>query len=126
MPRRKEIQNTMGTDLYSLQIYPPLFYSPFNEHALFEKWAALEVSDFSNIPGDMEALTLPPGLYAVFIYRGDARDASPFFQYILTTWLPQSGYGLDDRPHFEILGEKYKRDDPASEEEIWIPIKMMN
>lgn len=25
--------------------------------------------------------------------------------------------------HFEILGEKYKNNDPLSEEDIWIPIK---
>jgi AraC family transcriptional regulator len=33
-------------------------------------------------------------------------------------------YELDDRPHFEILGDKYKNNDPNSEEEIWIPIKL--
>jgi AraC family transcriptional regulator len=123
MPRRKEIQNSVGADLFSMQIYSPSFYNPFNEYALFEKWAAMEVSDFNNIPVGMESFTLPGGLYAIFLYRGDAREASPFFQYILYTWLPGSAYVLDDRPHFEILGEKYKRDDPSSEEEIWIPIK---
>jgi AraC family transcriptional regulator len=35
-------------------------------------------------------------------------------------------YFLDDRPHFEILGDKYKNGDPDSEEEIWIPIKQKN
>jgi AraC family transcriptional regulator len=30
---------------------------------------------------------------------------------------------LDNRPHFEILGEKYKQGSPDSEEEIWIPVK---
>jgi len=30
---------------------------------------------------------------------------------------------LDNRPHFEVLGEKYKNGDPESEEEIWIPVK---
>jgi AraC family transcriptional regulator len=29
-----------------------------------------------------------------------------------------------DRSHFEIMGEKYKLNDPNSEEEVWIPIKM--
>lgn len=45
------------------------------------------------------------------------------FGYIFGTWLPNSGYIMDDRPHFEILGAKYKNNDPESEEEIWIPIK---
>jgi AraC family transcriptional regulator len=37
--------------------------------------------------------------------------------------VPASNYDLDDRPHFEILGDKYKNGDPNSEEDIWIPIK---
>jgi AraC family transcriptional regulator len=52
-----------------------------------------------------------------------SRLAPKTFQYIFGTWLPNSEYVLDNRPHFEILGEKYKNDDPTSEEEIWIPIK---
>jgi AraC family transcriptional regulator len=123
MPRRNEIQNNVSTDLFSLQIYSPSFFASFDENAIFEKWAAMEVSDFSTLPEGMETLTIPAGLYAVFLYQGDARDASPFFDYIIRTWLPASPYALDDRPHFEILGEKYKRDDPTSEEEVWIPIK---
>jgi AraC family transcriptional regulator len=38
-------------------------------------------------------------------------------------WLPDSGFELDNRPHFAVMGEKYKRDDDASEEEIWIPVR---
>ena len=70
----------------------------------------------------MESLTLPSGLYAVFHYKGLSSDPS-IFQYIFATWLPQSDYILDDRPHFEVLGEKYKNDDPDSEEDIYIPVK---
>lgn len=29
-------------------------------------------------------------------------------------WLPNSDYLLDDRPHFELLGDKYKNNDPNS------------
>ncbi|MEP1984886.1 MAG: GyrI-like domain-containing protein, partial [Maribacter dokdonensis] len=38
-------------------------------------------------------------------------------------WIPNSEYQLDGRPHFEVLGAKYKNNDPNSEEEVWIPIK---
>jgi AraC family transcriptional regulator len=65
---------------------------------------------------------LPSGLYAVFDYKGSSNDQS-IFLYIFGSWLPNSGYNLDDRPHFEVLGNKYKNNDPTSEEEIWIPIK---
>ena len=71
----------------------------------------------------METFLLEGGLYAVFIHRGSSTDTSTF-HYIFSTWLPKSNYILDSRPHFEVLGEKYKNGDPDSEEEIWIPIKL--
>jgi len=123
MMRRKEITNTIGTDLYSMQIYPRAFFEMFDATAEFDKWATMEVSDFDAVPEGMESFTLPGGLYAVFDYTGLASAAGPTFQYIIRTWLPDSEYILDGRPHFEILGEKYKKDDPSSEEEIWIPVR---
>ena len=123
MPRRKEIHNCIGTDLYSIQIYDPLFFNNFNPNTEFEIWATIEVTDFETVPEEMEPYTLKGGLYAIFLYRGAASAATPTFQYILGTWLPNSVYSLDDRPHFEVMGEKYRNDDPTSEEEIWTPIK---
>ena len=70
----------------------------------------------------MEAFTLKEGLYAVFDYKGSSSDNS-IFHYIFSEWLPSSDYQIDDRPHFEVLGERYKNNDVNSEEEIWIPIK---
>lgn len=122
MPRRKEIQNSIGTDLYSMQVYDSLYFTTFDSNNRFEKWATIEVKDFHTIPDEMETFTLPSGLYAVFFYKGLNTDTQ-IFQYIFGTWLPNSEYVLDNRPHFEILGEQYKNNDPNSEEEIWIPIK---
>lgn len=123
MPGRKEINNTLKIELISMQVYPQLFDFTFPDlNAGFEKWAAVEVSDFNRVPHDMETYILTGGLYAVFEYKGLSSD-SKIFQYIFGTWLPGSNFTIDNRPHFEILGEKYKNDDPTSEEEIWIPIK---
>ena len=124
MPRRKEIKNILTADLFSMQVYPPAFdFSFSNLNAPFEKWAAVEVSDFDTFPNEMESYTLHGGLYAVFDYKGLSTDPA-IFKYIFGTWLPGSkDYLLDNRPHFEILGDKYKNNDPDSEEEIWIPIK---
>ena len=124
MPRRNEIKNSIGSELYSIQSYPISFFNPFNPMTPFEKWAAMEVSDFNWVPNGMETLILPEGEYAVFIYKGDARNASPFFQYIFSKWIPASGYQLGVRPHFEVLGEKYIHGDVDSEEEVWIPISI--
>nr|WP_321426913.1 GyrI-like domain-containing protein [uncultured Acetobacteroides sp.] len=124
MPQRKEIKNTLSADLFSLQVYDDSYnFSEFNTNATFKKWAAVEVSDFDAVPDGMEPLTLTGGLYAVFEYKGASSQGAAAFRYIFGTWLPNSDYVLDGRPHFEILGEKYKNDDPTSEEEIWIPIK---
>jgi AraC family transcriptional regulator len=117
--------NSIGTYLYSMQIYETDFFTNFDPNKEFEKWAAIEVTDFDNVPDGMEAFTLPGGLYALFLYKGAASAAAGTFQYILGTWVPNSGYVLDDRPHFEILGDKYKNEDPDSEEEIWIPVKSL-
>jgi AraC family transcriptional regulator len=124
MPRRKEIGNAIGTDLYSMQIYKPQFFTNFDPQSTFEKWAAVEVSDLESVPDGIESFIVTDGLYAVFVYRGNANDAEPTFRHIFETWLPNSIYILDDRPHFEILGTKYKKNDPDSEEEIWIPIRI--
>jgi AraC family transcriptional regulator len=123
MPRRKEVKNYIGTELYSIQRYDPLYFNNFNPNADFEKWAAVEVTDFNVVPDQMETILLPGGLYAVFIHIGAAGKGQETFNYIFTAWLPGSDYTLDNRPHFEILGEKYKNDDPESEEEIWIPVR---
>ncbi|MES2558170.1 MAG: GyrI-like domain-containing protein [Bacteroidota bacterium] len=122
MPRRREITNAVSPDLISMQVYSPTHFLDFKPTNTFEKWATVEVTDFDKVPDGMETFTLQGGLYAVFHYVGSSSDTS-IFQYIFGTWLPNSFYRLDDRPHFEVLGEKYKNNDPNSEEEIWIPIK---
>lgn len=124
MPRRNEIKNAVGTELYSVEVYRPGYFDDFNPDQLFEKWAAMEVEDFGAVPNGMETLTTPEGLYAVFVHRGPASEGSKTYQYIFRTWLPNSDYVPDERPHFAIMGEKYKQDDPNSEEELWIPVKV--
>lgn len=122
MPRRSEIMTNVSNDLISMAIYTPNHFMDFKPSTEFEKWAAIEVTDFEHVPNGMENFTLKGGLYAVFDYKGSSMDPS-IFQYIFGQWIPGSAYTIDDRPHFEILGEKYKNADPESEEEIWIPIK---
>jgi AraC family transcriptional regulator len=125
MPRKKEVIASVNSDLFSLQVYDPLLnFKNFNGNTIFEKWAAIEVASVEKIPPGMETFILEGGLYAIFIYKGASSQFESMFRFIFGTWLPGSGYDLDARPHFEVLGEKYKNDDSASEEEIWIPIKM--
>ncbi len=124
MPRRKEITNNVSTDLISMVVYKPNHFVNFNPENEFVRWAAVEVKDFDNIPNEMETYIISKGLYAVFLYKGLSSGSAAFYQYIYSDWIPNSEYQLDNRPHFEVLGEKYKNNDPSSEEEVWIPIKL--
>lgn len=121
MAQRKEITNNLSNALISMQVYQSDYFKNFNPANKFEKWVAVEVVNFENVPSNLDTFVLSGGLYAVFHYKGQAGD-SAVFQYIFQTWLPNSDYILDDRPHFEILGDKYKNNAPDSEEEIWIPV----
>jgi AraC family transcriptional regulator len=90
-----------ASELISMQVYKqPVVFGDL--HQEFEKWAVVEVSDFEMIPDGMETFTLPSGLYAVFHYKGSSTDTR-IFAHIFGTWLPNSAYTLDHRPHFEVL-----------------------
>lgn len=125
MPRRREIVDPVTRDLMSVQWFDTVFdWGKIDPAAAFDKMAAVEVTDFSRVPEGMETHTIGGGLYAVFHYKGDPRAYAPVFQYIFGEWMPKSIYEIDHREHFEVLGEKYKNNDPESEEDIWVPIKL--
>lgn len=121
-PQIKTIKNRIGEDKISMQVYPSNYYTQFSPANEFEKWATVEVSSFEDQPEGLQPFELQGGLYAVFDYKGSSADTR-IFQYIFSEWLPKSGFVVDDRPHFEVLGPKYKNNDSNSEEEIWIPIR---
>lgn len=123
MPRRKEITHVISSDLFSVQRYPAHFFDGFDPELGFEKWAAVPVRHASILPDGMERMCIPEGLYVVFDYKGSSANAPAVYRWILSEWIPASAYELDNRPHFEILGEKYRNNHPESEEEIWIPIR---
>ncbi len=106
-----------------IPVYPNDYYANFSPAATFTKWAVVEVSTLEEMPTGMKSIILTGGEYAVFTIKG--ADSTPStFQYIFTQWLPNSIYILDNRPHFDILGEKTQQRDPDAEEEIWIPIQL--
>lgn len=125
MPKRKQIENRIEGQYYSVKIFEGIpDFKNFTEDLEFEKWAAVEVSGYGAFPTGLEKMELPGGKYAVFVHHGLASDFTKTMEYIFVEWLPNSKYQLDERPHFEIMGEKYYGPtDANSEEEIWIPIR---
>jgi len=125
MPRRAEIKNSIQNIYYSVQVYPKgMMMKDFRPTTIFTTWAAIEVSELENIPEGFKTKELEGGLYAIFIHKG-AVDTFPILaEYIFRDWMPNSKYELDERAHFEILGEKFLGpENPNSEEEVWIPVK---
>lgn len=108
-------------ELFSITQYPSDYFSAFHPAKTFTKWAAMEWLS-EEIPEGMESVQIPEGTYAVIHYKGSSANTS-VFEFMFREWLPASGYELDDRPHFEILGERYKNNDPDSEEELWFPVR---
>jgi AraC family transcriptional regulator len=117
MPRRKELVNSVNDEFIALQVY-----SDFNNFEnSFDIWACVAVSTLDDIPQGMKSLIIPEGEYAVFLQKG--MDAASTYQRIMTEWLPNSKYKIDDRPHFQVMGEMYKNGSPDSEEDFYVPIK---
>ena len=125
MKLRHQIAHQVLPGLYSLQIYDEYFLKrPFTPDTIFEKWAAVEVTEPSRLPEGMQALNLEAGLYAVFTHKGHTSGFQHTMNYIYGIWLPASGYQLDERPHFELMGDAYLgQEHPDSEEDVYVPIK---
>ena len=123
--RKDDIPNKVSQDLFSVQVYDEGFLEGhFNSQSVFEKWAALEVEDYSELQDGLKGLKLPGGLYAVFVHEGTSEEFADTAKKIFEDWLPSSEYKLDNRPHFEVMGKDYKgHENPESKEKIWIPIK---
>ena len=62
-------------------------------------------------------------VYMLFLIIKVQVTTTTFFNIFLEPGYQNRLYILDNRPHFEVLGGKYKNNDSNSEEEIWIPVK---
>ena len=119
MPQKKKIQNAVNDVLIAMQIY-----NDFNTlEKPFDIWACTEVSSFDPIPEGMTCFTIPEGQYAVFLHKG--MDPSKTYLRIMSEWLPNSGYEIDNRPHLQVMGAKYKNGSSDSEEDFYVPIKLI-
>lgn len=123
MPQKSSIQHKAGDALYSAEIFPDGFFNAFNPTTNFIKVAGIPVNKHADLPEGLEAITIPPGRYARFIYKGTTAGAAQFYTTIFTEVLPSAGLKIDNRPHLAIMDHRYKKDDPNSEEYILIPIQ---
>lgn len=121
MPRRLEVNHRIGNHVFSIQNFGPDFL-PTNPYSEFEKWIGIEVSEIDELPKETQSFVIPAGTYMVYDYKGSMKDFSGFRARIFQEWLPSSEYALNDRPHFEIIDENYRKDLNNTEESVWIPV----
>ena len=128
MPLLKDLENLRSdANLYALQQYgyrPEL--SGFDPDSEITFWAAVPIhTSTRQLSLPLHRLTVTPGTYAVCLHKGKASEFQKTMQSFLSEWLPQSGYVLSDRLHFQVMTPEYKGpDDPDSKEEVWIPIDL--
>jgi AraC family transcriptional regulator len=118
MPRKKEIKNTNSNEFIAIQIYTENIKLHPNAYDI---WACVEVSTINEIPNEMKSFKIPAGTYAVFQLKG--MDIFGLYQRIMQEWLPNSDFQIDNRPHYQVMGDMYKNGSPDSEEEVYVPIK---
>jgi AraC family transcriptional regulator len=123
IPRFRDIPVKVCDDLYSVEVYPAGFFKRFDADSAFQKWAGVEVPANAELQEGLEQLIIPSGEYAVFLHHGPAAEAARTYHYIYEKWFPNSGYIVDERPHFAVMGPKYKPASEGSEEEIFIPLR---
>ncbi len=125
MQRIDEIANKIDSGCYEIHPFDSEFkMENFTEDMEFEKWAAVEVDNFNNIPDGLKAITIEGGKYAVFKHKGIMSNIQFSFDYAYGAWLPNSEYELAQRADFEVYGKQYYGpENPESITELWIPIK---
>lgn len=122
MPRATEIKDRNGREFYVAQEFTEGYFDNYQPDLNFTKWAAVCTSPDAELPDGMDRIVVPAGLYAVFTYQGRPSEAAPFFFWVFTEWIPQSGYSIALRPHLAIMGKEYKGENPDSSESICIPL----
>lgn len=102
--------------LYDVRIYPSGYFSSFSPLTQFTKFALIE----SPLIPDLEPFDLIGGKYAVFECKNH-QDAIQTYTYIFTKWLAESGFVLDERPHYDVSIPTGKKDFNAPQT-IFIPV----
>jgi AraC family transcriptional regulator len=73
-------------------------------------------------PEDMDALTVPPGTWAVFESSGPFPQALQYlWRDVFTQWFPSNPYR--SRPGPEILRTRLSQDAAQADAELWIPVE---
>jgi len=88
----------------------------------FDYLCAVQVADFSQLPGDWSRLRISAHRYAVFEHRDHVATIRRTWNTIWNKWLPESGHRAVDAPDFERYSENFDSRTGTGGIEIWIPV----
>ncbi len=84
----------------------------------------LTIGDDVKVDGEIGAMTVPGGKYAVARFRIGADQFSAAWDALMAQWLPDSGYQPDDRVCFErYLNDPEKDPEHKHDVEICVPVR---
>ena len=89
----------------------------------FDYVAAVEVTDFSDLPREFQSVRIPEQKYAVFTHAEHISTIRRTVNTIWNHWLPASGMKAADAPSFERYDEKFDSSTGNGGLEIWIPVR---
>ncbi|MEV3933003.1 AraC family transcriptional regulator [Streptomyces sp. NPDC049944] len=76
----------------------------------------------AEVPEDMDALSVPAGMWAVFESSGPfPKTLQYLWRDVFTQWFPSNPYG--SRPGPEILSVRLSEDGQQADAELWIPVE---
>ncbi len=119
--RMHEIQNRKEYDLGVCTSKHPTIVK--KEGDTFIYVAAVAVENADHVPQGMVVCDIPAATFAVFTHKGPILNIKHTCEYIWGTWLPESGYELNDIPDFELYDSRFDPQTGSGEVDIYVPIK---
>ena len=89
----------------------------------YDYMCGVEVSDYSQLPSDLDRLRVPACKYAVFHHGGHISGIWSTWNTIWSKALPESGFELADAPIFERYGEEFHGRAGTGGVDLFVPIK---
>jgi len=122
--RKQEIPNISSQDIY--YAYPPVYGIDIWNQRMETKMQIMVCSKVENlnfIPQGMTGFEVEGGKFALFTHKGSPMLIGSTFSYIFNIWFSVNDFELEERTDFFVQGDRFKANDPASEIDIYIPIK---
>lgn len=110
-------------DTFSLNAESLVYWASIGIEDLHEEVLSRPVIQTAISQGLLKSVSIPPQHYAVLTYQGPIQGLKSQLQWLITHWLPQSGYCGVDGFELEIYPADFQIQDKAAKMEYWLPIK---